>query len=61
MNKFITVSSGSRKHAINVAHIIRIDENAKSCIIRMSSQGGDSVLSIEVGKTLEELLEMINN
>lgn len=61
MNKFIKVSSGSRRHAINVSHIIRIDENAKSCIIRMSPQGGDSVLSIEVGKTLEELLEMINN
>lgn len=59
MNKFITVSNGSQTYAINVSHIIRIDENAKSCIIRMSSQGGDSVLSIEVRKTLEELLEMI--
>jgi|GEM_PF-3679221 len=62
MNKFIIViGEYDRETAINVAHIIAVQNRITTCYIYMTPDRSDGVLSIEVKHTFQEIMDMINS
>lgn len=63
MCKFITVKSHTgREVAINVDHIVSVEDCVTTCYIYLTSDGTQQVQSsIEVKHTFQQIMDMINS